>query len=1299
MSQSSIFTPSNSGSETDSNSGISFYLDDVDPYTSDTSNTTDDDGWYKRDDGKGWLPRLKTEAKATVISTSTHLTLIQTFENPSRYRPIRNATYSFPLYPHATVVALECNFRDKKLVGRVEPKPKARKIYAEAVNSGQAAALLEEATPEIFTVELGNIAPMEKVEVSIRIISEIKHDPDHDSVRFVLPTAIASRYGAMPSGISTNQYVAASLEIEVGIMMPEEIRAITAPNQPMTIIYGELPGETKKKDSNPTDAKKATVRLVKESEGALAADFVLMIQVKKFSKSMPPFALIEQHPHKPGSMALMVSLVPRASLPLPEVKPEIIFIVDLSGSMRSKILKLRSALEVFLKSLPIGVFFNICFFGNEQRLLFSASREYSEESLGIALEQTRAVEADMGGTKLLGAVRTALSSKSEGQRPTEVIVLTDGEVWQSEEIFDFIRQRRKQDAGSGNHLRVFALGIGDQVSYHLVEGMAEAGGGFSCFVGNNEAFGDKIVRMLKAALAVKITDLEVEVEFEDGHGYLPAATIATIPIEATEVDPPKKDINTSSLWTTKKDKKAITLMDSDSDSADEEESIKPAVPFEFIDDSPRNQFSHLKDIVPPNPLRSPNSLEHVFPHQRTVLFLLFQQDSKAPISAARNVSIKTRLSSGEELPPLLIPITSVEFPENLGSSTMIHCLAARNIIKDMQQGRSWLETGSYGITRESALFEEYVTREAERLGMEFGIVSKWTSFVAVELEPVLLAPSRISEVTDEDDNLGIRGHSNVADSGKTEQVATSDISATTGSRPKDEVFPTGTSSAPNAYGVVPDEILSKNVQAGQFVKRELASDTRRDELPVVVDREVASTPLYSNSLPFSGPALSIESGMLSLNAGGPASFRVKGTYKICGASTDGLDYTRRPGPSRRPGRASMAGGGFSTSRLYPARSRMATIEAKFTPSSSSLLERLPIANVAPSFAPRRAVSRVPLPPADMTPTEPDGLSNEESGLSGYPIARMQNCSRSRQQQQQSQQLRAPAPQSLSHGTLEQPERTDTLLEKLRSRPRATRRPSPERNELESLEYFKNVAVEDGQERGVVLNSAKIPRVRPPPSNSPGDPAFDMSRLEMETASGAVGWDAPDSWSIQRPSMNTSRDDNSAAHAHHDELMKKVAADNYSVTSSTVEKKQTANGDNSRQSRGPSIENNRPAPVPTVPLQDVKPLVLSEKRWTPRSYQPSQTPVQGAPAKSDNKAELVEYIISLQAFNGAFRLTETDVTNLQDFVLRATGKPLELMGDPVADTERIVSVLVDCCAKWESTWTLVVEKARAWLSSA
>lgn len=75
--------------------------------------------------------------------------------------------------------------------------------------------------------------------------------------------------------------------------------------------------------------------------------------------------------------------------------------------------------------------------------------------------------------------------------PTELILLTDGDIWSQEQLFDYLNEQTKR-----GDLRVFPIGIGGGVSSALIEGVARAGGGFSQMVADNEKLDGKVVRMV-----------------------------------------------------------------------------------------------------------------------------------------------------------------------------------------------------------------------------------------------------------------------------------------------------------------------------------------------------------------------------------------------------------------------------------------------------------------------------------------------------------------------------------------------------------------------------------------------------------------------------------------------------------------------------------------------------------------------------------------------------------------------------------------------------------------------------------
>lgn len=104
----------------------------------------------------------------------------------------------------------------------------------------------------------------------------------------------------------------------------------------------------------------------------------------------------------------------------------------------------------------------------------------------------------MGGTDLLRALEAVVRRRDQERGPTQIIVLTDGEL-EPEESIQFIWKKRQL---LGDSIRFFALGIGDEVSHRLVESIAECGGGYSDVVHTTKTprWHDRLNRLVKSAL-------------------------------------------------------------------------------------------------------------------------------------------------------------------------------------------------------------------------------------------------------------------------------------------------------------------------------------------------------------------------------------------------------------------------------------------------------------------------------------------------------------------------------------------------------------------------------------------------------------------------------------------------------------------------------------------------------------------------------------------------------------------------------------------------------------------------------
>lgn len=128
----------------------------------------------------------------------THLK--QSFRNPSN-ELIPEAQHTFPLYDGAVVTSFECTIGETRyLRGVVKPKQQARHEFEQArKQKREAAALLEELTPEIFETSLGNIPANTTVHIQLTYVHELKavtmEDEMTEGLAMTIPLSIAPRYG------------------------------------------------------------------------------------------------------------------------------------------------------------------------------------------------------------------------------------------------------------------------------------------------------------------------------------------------------------------------------------------------------------------------------------------------------------------------------------------------------------------------------------------------------------------------------------------------------------------------------------------------------------------------------------------------------------------------------------------------------------------------------------------------------------------------------------------------------------------------------------------------------------------------------------------------------------------------------------------------------------------------------------------------------------------------------------------------------------------------------------------------
>ena len=382
------------------------------------------------------------------------------------------AVYTFSLPLNAVLLDMTIKTKTKELKGVVIEKSEAEDKYEDAITEGDTAIMLEQIEPGLYTMNVGNLQPEDEIEISITYTELYKWQ--NNSLRFFIPSTIAPRYGNPENvGIQARQ-------------TPEYDLMADNPFKITITILGALSNASFQSPSHRLDIKKQseqTVISLKQGEALMDRDFVLNILLESEKKG---FALFDRDID--GYIAL-ASFYPK----FPDVNEKaprcITIIVDCSGSMGGdSIAQARKALYEILELLRPEDFFNVIRFGSACKMLFTTPVKAEAGSLKKAKNLLEIMDADMGGTEIGQAVAAAIKSQVPNGISKEVLLITDGEVWEWEKL-------TAEAAKSG--LRFFTVGVGSSVSEAFVQTLAEVTGGACELVSPREDMAEKVVRHFK----------------------------------------------------------------------------------------------------------------------------------------------------------------------------------------------------------------------------------------------------------------------------------------------------------------------------------------------------------------------------------------------------------------------------------------------------------------------------------------------------------------------------------------------------------------------------------------------------------------------------------------------------------------------------------------------------------------------------------------------------------------------------------------------------------------------------------
>lgn len=431
----------------------------------------------------GKLEIVEHDVKVTINNNIAVTQVTQIFENLEQRQV--EALYTFPVPKGASVSNFSMWIGGKEMIGEVLEKKRARKIYNSYKQKRRDPGLLEQTDYKTFEMRIFPIAAGAKQKVQVTYYQEL--DVDHDWATYVYPLATTSK-GKQDSRVKGKFSVA----VDVKSVIP--IVKMTSPshNQDFLII---------------NHSEEFYEASLENRDGDLARDIVLSFQSQRPISGMDLIA--SNLPDEDGFF--QITLTAGEELKKNDQGGDYVFILDISGSMANddKLSASRSSIDSFITTLSDKDRFEIITFNRESRPLFNNLTTASNETRKEALSFLSSIEAK-GGTFMQPAL-TAAYKYNDLDRTLNVVILSDGMTEQSERnvLMDLIRSRP-------SNVRVFCIGVGNEINRPLLNQMAEDAGGLASFIsqGDNfkrqaQAFRRKLTHPVASNLQLDVKDVEI----------------------------------------------------------------------------------------------------------------------------------------------------------------------------------------------------------------------------------------------------------------------------------------------------------------------------------------------------------------------------------------------------------------------------------------------------------------------------------------------------------------------------------------------------------------------------------------------------------------------------------------------------------------------------------------------------------------------------------------------------------------------------------------------------------------------
>ena len=459
-------------------------------------------------------PILHTDVQMAITGTIARTTVTQEFTNPStRKEDWLEGVYVFPLPETAAVDQLRMKVGERIIEGQIKERAEAKRRYEQAKQEGKRTSLVEQERPNLFTTSVANIGPGERITVEIEYQETVRYENGQFLLRF--PMAVGQRYipgtpviieGQPPKGSGTmldTDRVPDASRITPPVQPPDQ--SVVNPLSLSITLSPGFPIEQIESPYHPIisipDAEQ--VYHISLTEETVPPDRDFQLTWRQAPQTEPLATIFTEQKNGDAYALLMVVPPTQHDAKAARVPRDLTFIIDTSGSMAGpSIEQAKRSLATALTRLTAQDRFNIIQFNNQVRSLFATPQPVTTATIKQAVRYTERLTAD-GGTEVLPALRQALASPQDEARLQQLILLTDGQIGNEEELFELLHHR------VGNR-RLFTIGIGSTPNSYLMRKAADFGHGTFTYIGKVEEVKQQLDALFKKLERPVLSDITLD---------------------------------------------------------------------------------------------------------------------------------------------------------------------------------------------------------------------------------------------------------------------------------------------------------------------------------------------------------------------------------------------------------------------------------------------------------------------------------------------------------------------------------------------------------------------------------------------------------------------------------------------------------------------------------------------------------------------------------------------------------------------------------------------------------------------